>query len=123
MTKRKAPLRVLQVMASGVHGGAEVFFEDLVPALQRAGIDQACVIRPYPARAALLEKAGCRVDMLRFGGPLDVHTPWKLRRLAAAEKPEAILGWMNRACRMLPVGPWVNIGRLGGYYDLKYYRK
>jgi len=29
---------------------------------------------------------------------------------------------MNRACRALPRGPWVNVGRLGGYYDLKYYR-
>ena len=30
---------------------------------------------------------------------------------------------MNRACRILPRGPWVNVGRLGGYYDLKYYRR
>ena len=109
-------------MAGGVHGGAEVFYEDLVGAMQRAGFDQACAIRPYPARAALLEKAGCRVSRLRFAGPLDVVTPWKLRRFAAAEKPQVILGWMNRACRILPKGPWVNIGRLGGYYDLKYYR-
>lgn len=109
-------------MASGVHGGAELFYEDLVRAMQRAGFDQACAIRPYPARAALLERAGCRVSMLRFGGPLDLVTPWKLRRIAAAEKPQVILGWMSRACRILPKGPWVNIGRLGGYYDLKYYR-
>ncbi len=116
-------MRVLQVMASAVHGGAEVFYEDLVGALQRAGVDQSCVIRPYPARAALLEKAGCRVTMLRFGGPLDIVTPWKLRRIAAHEKPQVILGWMNRAAHILPHGPWVNIGRLGGYYNLKYYRQ
>ena len=116
-------MRVLQVMASGIHGGAEVFYEDLVAALAKRGLDQACVIRPYPARAATLEAAGCRVDMLRFGGPLDLVTPWKLARIAAAEKPDVILGWMNRACTNLPRGPWVNVGRLGGYYDLKYYRR
>jgi glycosyltransferase involved in cell wall biosynthesis len=116
-------VRLLQVMAGGAHGGAELFYEDLVPALGRAGFDQACVIRPYPTRAALLTAAGCRVTPLSFGGPLDLVTPWKLRGVAAREKPDVILGWMNRACRMLPRGPWVNVGRLGGYYDLKYYRR
>jgi len=116
-------VRVLQVMASGLHGGAEVFYEDLVQALARRDVDQACAIRPYPERARLLEAAGCRVTMLPFGGPFDLVTPWKLARLAAAEKPDVVLGWMNRACRILPKGSWVNVGRLGGYYDLKYYRR
>lgn len=110
-------------MASGLHGGAEVFYEDLVQALARRSVDQACVIRPYPMRAALLSAAGCRVSTMVFGGPLDLVTPWKLRRLAAIENPDVILGWMNRACRILPKGPWVNVGRLGGYYNLKYYRR
>ena len=116
-------MRILQVMASGLHGGAEVFYEDLVQALARRSVDQACVIRPYPMRAALLSAAGCRVSTMVFGGPLDLVTPWKLRRLAAIENPDVILGWMNRACRILPKGPWVNVGRLGGYYNLKYYRR
>ncbi len=110
-------------MASGVHGGAEVFYEDLVRALQRSGVDQACVIRPYPMRAALLSAAGARVSTMVFGGPLDLVTPWKLRKVAATENPDIIMGWMNRACRILPKGPWVNVGRLGGYYGLKYYRR
>jgi glycosyltransferase involved in cell wall biosynthesis len=29
---------------------------------------------------------------------------------------------MNRAARHTPRGPWARIGRLGGYYNLKYYR-
>jgi glycosyltransferase involved in cell wall biosynthesis len=29
---------------------------------------------------------------------------------------------MSRAARHAPAGPWRRIGRLGGYYDLKYYR-
>lgn len=110
-------------MASGLHGGAEVFYEDMVQAMARAGADQACVIRPYPMRAARLSAAGARVTTMVFGGPLDLVTPWKLRRLARAESPDVILGWMNRASTNLPRGPWVNVGRLGGYYNLKYYRK
>jgi glycosyltransferase involved in cell wall biosynthesis len=116
-------LRILQVMASGIHGGAEVFYEDLVGALARAGVEQSCVIRPYPERAAVLAAAGCPVTMLRFGGPFDLISPWKLREVAVREKPDVVLGWMNRACRSLPRGSWVNVGRLGGYYDLKYYRR
>jgi len=116
-------VRILQVMASGLHGGAEVFYEDLVQALARAGVDQACAIRPYPLRAARLSAAGARVSTMVFGGPLDVITPWKLKRLARTENPDVILGWMNRASKSLPEGPWVNVGRLGGYYNLKYYRK
>ncbi len=30
---------------------------------------------------------------------------------------------MNRAARFAPQGPWTLVGRLGGYYDLKYYRR
>ena len=45
-------------MASGLHGGAELFFEDLVPALARAGVTQSAVIRRYPTRAAKLAAAG-----------------------------------------------------------------
>lgn len=110
-------------MASGLHGGAELFYEDLVLALTKAGIDQAGVIRPYPDRAAKLEAAGARVTMLRFGGPLDVLTRLRLNKIAKTERPDIAMGWMNRACRDLPKGPWVNVGRLGGYYDLKYYRR
>jgi glycosyltransferase involved in cell wall biosynthesis len=116
-------LRVLQVMASGLHGGAELFFEDLVPALARAGLTQRAVIRPYPSRAAKLAAAGVTSRMLRFGGPFDLATPWRLRREALAWRPDIVLGWMNRACASLPRGPWINVGRLGGYYDLKYYRR
>ncbi len=116
-------MRVLQVMASGLHGGAELFFEDLVPALARAGLTQSAVIRPYPTRAAKLAAADVPSAMLRFGGPLDLISRWGTAKQARAWKPDLILGWMNRACANLPRGPWMNIGRLGGYYDLKYYRR
>jgi glycosyltransferase involved in cell wall biosynthesis len=110
-------------VASGLHGGAELFYEDLVTGLAATDVAQACVIRPYPTRAAKLEAAGCPTTMLRFGGPFDLITPFKLARAARAFDPDIVLGWMNRACRILPRGRWHVVGRLGGYYDLKYYRR
>jgi len=116
-------VRLLQVLAGGLHGGAERFYEDLVVGLAKTGVDQACAIRPFPLRAARLSASGCRVTQLMFGGFLDIVTRMRLAKLAKLENPDVILGWMNRACAILPEGPWVNVGRLGGYYSLKYYRR
>jgi glycosyltransferase involved in cell wall biosynthesis len=41
---------------------------------------------------------------------------------ARAEGAKLLLAWMNRAGAHTPKGPWTRIGRLGGYYNLKYYR-
>ena len=46
--------RLLQAMAGAAHGGAEAFFERLAGALDRAGEEQAIVIRRNPERAARL---------------------------------------------------------------------
>jgi glycosyltransferase involved in cell wall biosynthesis len=35
---------------------------------------------------------------------------------------KVIVAWMNRAGRHTPAGPCKRVGRLGGYYSLKYYR-
>ena len=115
-------MRVIQAMAGGEHGGAEAFFERLAPALSRAGLDQRIVMRRHGPRAARLRDAGLEVEELGFGGALDLVTGWKFRRAIAAFKPQAIITWMNRATRYCPPeGDFVHIGRLGGYYDLKYY--
>ena len=115
-------MRVLQVMAGARRGGAEAFFTRLVPALARAGVEQAAAIRPHAAREAALADAGVPVTTLRFGGPLDRLATPRLRRLAARFRPDLVLSWMNRASRAVPRGDYVHVGRLGGYYDLKYYR-
>jgi len=114
--------RLLQVMAGAPQGGAEAFFERLAPALARVGLEQHLAIRRDPGRAARLRERGLTVTELRFGGRLDLATGWGLAALAKGFRPEVILGWMNRAARILPSGPYVRVGRLGGYYDLKYYR-
>ena len=59
---------------------------------------------------------------LPFGGRFDRRTGRELNRLIGDFRPAAMLCWMNRASRMTPAAGPVKVGRLGGYYDLKYYR-
>lgn len=114
--------RVMQVMAGARHGGAEAFFERLVPALDRAGVEQRVVIRRDPARASRLHAAGLTPVELPFGGLLDITTRRALDRAAADFQPDVLLAWMNRAARFSRPGRHILAARLGGYYDLKYYR-
>lgn len=114
--------RLFQAMAGAVQGGAENFFVRLAGALHRAGVAQRVAIRRNPARAAALRAEGVEPVELEFGGWLDFRTRPALRRLAAEWRPGVVLTWMNRATRMMPRGPWVHAARMGGYYDLKYYR-
>ena len=115
--------RLLQAIAGARHGGAETFFVRLAAALQRAGETQRVLIRRDADRAQRLRAAGVEVDALDFGGPLDVVTRWRFRRAIAAWRPDIVLTWMNRATRLCPKGAFVHVARLGGYYDLKYYRR
>lgn len=115
-------IRLLQAMAGADRGGAEGFFERLAPALQRAGIEQQVLIRRNPRRAKALRQDGVAVTELPFGGLLDLKTRLGFRRAICKFRPTVVLTWMNRASRFCPKGDFVRIGRLGGYYDLKYYK-
>lgn len=114
--------RLLQAMAGAPHGGAEAFFERLAPALTRAGVEQRVLIRTNAKRAELLRAGGVDVAELPFGGALDLVTRWRFAQEVKAFKPDLVLSWMNRASKFAPKGDYVRVGRLGGYYDLKYYR-
>ncbi len=114
--------RVLQAIAGAVHGGAEAFFVRLVPALARAGLEQRVVIRRDDARSAALQRAGIEPVELAFGGSFDFTTRRGLRGELDSFKPDIALTWMSRATAYCPSGPFVHAARLGGYYDLKYYR-
>ena len=117
-------MRLLAAMAGAQHGGAEAFFERLVLAFKREGIEQRAVIRAEPARAERLRGAGLDVHELKFGGWFDFRTRPALARLIADYRPAVVLSFMSRAAGMMPAPwgrvPFVHIGRLGGYYDLKY---
>lgn len=115
-------IRLMQTMAGADRGGAEAFFERLAPALQRAGIQQQVVIRTNARRAKALRAEGVTVTELPFGGLLDLRTRLGMANAVRQFKPTVLLAWMNRAARFCPGGDFVRVGRLGGYYDLKYYR-
>ncbi|MCR6631540.1 MAG: glycosyltransferase [Magnetospirillum sp.] len=115
-------IRLLQAMAGADRGGAEAFFERLALALQRAGVEQRVLIRANPRRAQLLRDGGVAVTELPFGGLLDFRTHCGFRQAVRDFRPTVVLTWMNRASRFCPRGDFVRVGRLGGYYDLKYYR-
>ncbi|MBL8773909.1 MAG: glycosyltransferase [Phenylobacterium sp.] len=115
-------MSVLHLLGTAGEGGAETYFVDLLKALKRAGVAEAAAIRRNPLREARLRKAGIPVKVLHFGGPLDIITRPAVAGFAALNGTRVALAWMNRAARHTPRGPWARIGRLGGYYSLKYYR-
>ncbi len=115
-------IRVLQAMAGAEQGGAEAFFERLVCALHRDGLQQHVLIRRNPARAGRLKAAGLTPVELPFGGAFDFTTRRHFAREIARFKPHVVMTWMNRASAMCPKGNFVHVARLGGYYDLKYYK-
>ncbi len=115
-------MKITQVMAGAARGGAETFFERLTLALHQAGLAQDVIIRRNPDRAQLLKSAGIIAQELRFGGPLDFASRWKLKSLLRQQYPDIVLSWMSRAATMTPKGPYIHCARLGGYYKLKYYQ-
>ena len=115
-------MKVLQAMAGAEFGGAEAFFVRLVRALNRAGLNQRVVIRENKARAQSLRDGGVEPLELPFGGMLDRRTPRALKHEIKTFQPQIVMTWMNRASKMMPKGDFVQVGRLGGYYDLKYYK-
>ena len=115
-------------MAGARHGGAEAFFVRLVAALARAGLESRVVVRGYPERRAALARSGIAPVELGFGGPFDLATRIGLAREIRRFRPHVVLTWMNRATTLLPPQAlcgvrFVHAARLGGYYDLKYYRR
>ena len=117
-------MRLMQAMAGATHGGAESFFVRLAVALETVDdLTQQLVMRRDAARAEMLGQHGVTPRQLPFGGLLDLWTPMAFRREVTSFKPDILLTWMNRASRIAPRGRHVVIGRLGGYYDLKYYRR
>jgi glycosyltransferase involved in cell wall biosynthesis len=116
-------MTVLHLLGSPRHGGAEVFFLDLLEALHADGLSQAAAIHANLDRERALAAMGVPAYVMPFKPPFDLRTGPMIGRLARRLPAHILLQWMNRAGRVAPrTGPWKRIGRLGGYYDLKYYR-
>jgi glycosyltransferase involved in cell wall biosynthesis len=116
-------LKVLTVLAGASLGGAETFFVSLTRALAKAGLDVRSVLKPNSDREAALAADGVRYKTARFGSLLDFSTGGVLRRMAAEFMPDVVLAFAGRAASFLPEGCGVRVGRLGGYYNLKNFRR
>jgi glycosyltransferase involved in cell wall biosynthesis len=116
-------MRVAQIMAGAPAGGAELFFERVSIALAGAGEEVLPVIRRDAARADRLRATGLRPVELGFGGALDLATRWRLRATISRFQPRVAMAWMGRAAAAVPQGDWVLVGRLGGTYDLRRFRR
>jgi glycosyltransferase involved in cell wall biosynthesis len=115
-------MSVLHLLGTAGDGGAETYFVDLLGALHRAGVAEAAAIRRHAGRQAALKAAGIPAKVLPFGGPVDILTRTAAAGYGKLQGAKLMLAWMNRAARHTPKGPWARIGRLGGYYNLKYYK-
>ena len=115
-------MKAVQVLGSAKDGGAETYFIALVEALQAHGVAQACAVRPHATRGRRLRELNLPLLEAPFGGPLDLVSAGRVKRFARKEEAGVLIAWMNRAAQHTPKGPWGRIGRLGGYYGLKYYK-
>lgn len=118
-----APMRVMHMVGAAKPGGAEMFAFRLLVALHaRPDIDLLVVVRAGSWLERVLREAGVVVKAVPFGGMFDFKTHGLVRAIAKEFQPAVIQSWMNRATRFVPPGPWATVARLGGFYDLKYYR-
>ncbi len=118
-------LRVIQVMAGAADGGAETAFIDMCLAMHAAGVQQHVLLRAHKIRQERLEAAGVPYTTLPFGGPVDLYTPWRIKRIIKVFQPHIVQTWMSRAAQRLPKRPknadYLVFSRLGGYYALKHF--
>ncbi|MFZ2620180.1 MAG: glycosyltransferase [Alphaproteobacteria bacterium] len=120
-------LRVMQVIGSPNAGGAETFYVRLVKAFAKRDfpVEVIPVVRAHSWIAGRLTEAGIPHKTAPFGGWFDNYVTHRTQRILqnyiAAEQPHVVQTWMNRASSMLPITPVPSVGRMGGYYPLKYY--
>lgn len=116
-------MRIAHICGSAKAGGAETFFLRLI---EQLNADKSLEI------LAIVRKGSWLEDQLRaqripyrtaaFGGLLDWRTSYRISKILQDFKPSVAQYWMNRAARFAPQLQGVrNVGRLGGYYKLKYY--
>ena len=116
-------LKILQACGSPGPGGAQSFFLRLVRALHEHPETQVLPVVRYDSwLSERLSNLNISHETVSFGGRLDLITKPKLSRIISNFRPDVAQTWMNRASRFLPRNQVPSVGRLGGYYDLKYYQ-
>ncbi len=122
-------MRLLQAMAGGPQGGAENFFMRLAPQLE-SQVSQKILLKRYGGRIEALKDQGLKVEQASFTGFFALKTRLQFFQEIQKLRPDIVLTWMNRATFLCPsslifrkfLPPFLHVGRLGGFYNLKYYR-
>lgn len=111
-------------MASNKPGGAERFFCRLADSFNQQAVEQRVMVRknsPYVNQLSALSPITAP-----FGGLLDRQTAKIAKNLITTQQPDIVLTWMNRASGLMTAlqrhKHFQHIARLGGFYNLKYYR-
>lgn len=114
-------LKIMQVIGAKGSGGAELFYLRLAQALHKK-TDLLCAVREGSWMQSQLDAFSIPYKTAPFGGFFDRQTTKLLSEYIDTFKPDAIQGWMNRACSKLPQTVVPTVGRLGGFYNLKNYK-
>jgi glycosyltransferase involved in cell wall biosynthesis len=112
-------------MAGADRGGAETAFVDMCIAMKARGVTQHIITRANDLRVPRLRDAGLPVTTLPLGGAIDIYSPYKIKQIIKDFKPNIVQTWMARAAWKTPASDkktYLNVARLGGYYDLKYFK-
>ena len=112
---------LLHLMGSASDGGAETHFLHLAEAFRDAGIPQAVALRAHAGRERALATLGIPFIVLPFRR-LDLTTKARIAGYAKRIGARTLLAWMSRSASRMPGGPWQRVGRLGGYYSLRFFR-
>ncbi len=115
-------IRIAHTLASAQGGGAETFCVSLALALHERGSPQHVALKREAGRVARLAAGGVPFETPPFLGGWDGYTRWRLKRAFQRFKPDVVVGWLKRACVLTPPGAYARVGRVGGYYNIKYYQ-
>ena len=116
-------LKVMTVLAGAPVGGAETFFTSLSTAFAQAGFEVRSILKANSSREVSLDNAGIKYAIAPFSAVFDWSTRGVIRRNAAEFCPDVILAFAGRAARFIPRGPYKVVGRLGGYYNVRNFRR
>ena len=106
-------MRIAQIIAGG---GANGFYERMALLFAHNGHQVFPIISADPGLELRLRTGALPPMTLEFGGMLDFATLKGIREVLQERKAQIALAWSGRAASFLPRGPWVNAGRLDGYY-------
>ncbi|MCK5826111.1 MAG: glycosyltransferase [Desulfuromusa sp.] len=118
-------MRLMQVLVSQAEAGAETYFEKVASAFaQDQTITQRLIIESLPSREQRLQSAGVDFRTLPMGFfSKALFYKYQFKKEVTEFNPDLIVTWANRASRKCPPTSAVVVGRIGGHYDIKNYRK